>query len=101
MLDVLRVHRATAGYPVSSTLDDACGFCFWVAGLRPAFFVSFSYRSRRSRENGGTGIGRYITALGTLGGQDAVYDPETNSLEPLSGFASYVGFQHWWKEGLR
>jgi len=32
---------------------------------------------------------------------DAVYDPETNSLEPLSVFASYVGFQHWWKEGLR
>jgi len=51
--------------------------------------------------NGGIGIGRYITDLGTLGGQDAVYDPETNSLEPLSVFASYVGFQHWWKEGLR
>jgi len=52
--------------------------------------------------NGGTGIGRYITDLGSLGGQDAVYDPETESLEPLTVFASYVGFQHWWKkEGLR
>jgi hypothetical protein len=38
--------------------------------------------------NGGTGIGRYITDLGSLGGQDAVYDPETESLEPLTVFAS-------------
>jgi hypothetical protein len=51
--------------------------------------------------NAGSGIGRYITDLGSLGGQDAVHDPDTNSLEPLSVFASYVGFQHWWKEGLR
>jgi hypothetical protein len=51
--------------------------------------------------NGGTGIGRYITDLGSLGGQDAVYDPETESLEPLTAFAYYLGFQHWWKEGLR
>ncbi len=51
--------------------------------------------------NGGVGIGRYITDLGTLGGQDAVYDAETNSLEPLKVFAAYAGFQHWWKEGLR
>ena len=51
--------------------------------------------------NGGIGIGRYITDLGSLGGQDAVYDPETESLEPLNVFASYVGFQHWWKERLR
>ena len=32
---------------------------------------------------GGWGIGRYITDLGTLGGQDAVFDPATNTLEPL------------------
>ena len=51
--------------------------------------------------NGGRGIGRYITDLGTLGGQDAVYDPETESLKPLTVFAAYLGFQHWWTEGLR
>jgi hypothetical protein len=51
--------------------------------------------------NGGVGIGRYITDLGTLGGQDAVYDAEANSLEPLKVFAAYVGFQHWWSGGLR
>jgi hypothetical protein len=51
--------------------------------------------------NGGTGIGRYITDLGTLGGQDAVYDPERGSLDPLPVFASYIGFQHWWKDTLR
>jgi uncharacterized coiled-coil protein SlyX len=51
--------------------------------------------------NGGTGVGRYITDLGSLGGQDAVYDPDTSSLEPLQVFAPYVGFQHWWGESLR
>ncbi|MGH9462872.1 MAG: hypothetical protein ACRD1X_16775, partial [Vicinamibacteria bacterium] len=30
-----------------------------------------------------------------------VYDLETNSLEALTVFASYVGFQHWWSEGMR
>jgi hypothetical protein len=33
--------------------------------------------------NAGQGIGRYITDLGTLGGQDTVYDPATNTLEAL------------------
>ena len=51
--------------------------------------------------NVGTGIGRYITDLGSLGGQDAVYDSETNALEPLPVFSFYLGFQHWWTKGLR
>jgi hypothetical protein len=45
---------------------------------------------------GGLGIGRYITDLRTLGGQDAVYDAESQSLEPLRVGAAYLGFQHWW-----
>jgi hypothetical protein len=49
----------------------------------------------------GKGIGSYITDLRTLGGQDAVYDPSTNSLEALPVAATYGGYQHWWNDQLR
>ncbi len=57
-------------------------------------YVTFAF-------NGGSGIGRYITDLGTLGGQDAVYDPATNSLEALPVGSGYIGYQHWWSETVR
>lgn len=50
---------------------------------------------------GGWGIGRYITDLGTLGGQDAVYDPATNTLTPLPVGSGYAGYEHWWRPTLR
>ena len=49
----------------------------------------------------GRGIGRYITDLGTLGGQDAVYDPATNTLQALPVFAAYVGLERSWNRALR
>ena len=49
----------------------------------------------------GKGIGSYITDLRTLGGQDGVYDPETNMVEALPMAATYVGYQHWWNDKLR
>jgi hypothetical protein len=49
----------------------------------------------------GKGIGRYITDLGTLGGQDAVYDPERNTLRALPVYSTYVGYEHWWTKSLR
>jgi hypothetical protein len=49
----------------------------------------------------GAGIGRYITDLGSLGGQDAVYDPATKSLEALPVASAYVGYEHWWSPTLR
>jgi hypothetical protein len=51
--------------------------------------------------NAGQGIGRYITDLGTLGGQDTVYDPATNTLEALPAYSAYLGYQHWWTESVR
>ena len=54
-----------------------------------------------SRLAGGWGIGRYITDLGTLGGQDAVYDPATNTLEALPVLSGYVGYEHRWIPTLR
>ena len=40
--------------------------------------------------NTGWGIGRYITDLGTLGGQDAFYDPATESLTSLHVYSSVL-----------
>jgi hypothetical protein len=47
--------------------------------------------------NTGWGIGRYITDLGTLGGQDAFYDPLTDSLRALQVYSSYFGYERVWK----
>ena len=44
----------------------------------------------------GTGIGRYITDLGSVGGQDAVYDPAADSLVALPVVSTYIGYEHWW-----
>jgi hypothetical protein len=49
----------------------------------------------------GSGIGRYITDLGTLGGQDAYYDPEANTIDALPVFAWYLGYERRWDAKLR
>ncbi len=51
--------------------------------------------------NYGDGIGRYINDLGSVGGQDAVFDPATGELKTLSAFGGYLAYQHWWSEKLR
>jgi hypothetical protein len=43
------------------------------------------------------GIGRYITDLGTLGGQDAVYDPLRNQLRALVVSSGYLGYERLWR----
>lgn len=43
--------------------------------------------------NAGWGIGRYITDLGTLGGQDAVYDATDNQLRALPVSSAYIGYE--------
>lgn len=47
--------------------------------------------------NFGKGIGRYINDLGTVGGKDAVFDPETGDLKALPAISGYAAYQHWWK----
>jgi hypothetical protein len=51
--------------------------------------------------NYGDGLGRYINDLGTVGGQDAVFDPLTGELETLGVFAGYASAQHWWNKSMR
>ncbi len=50
---------------------------------------------------GGTGIGRYIQDLAALGGQDAVYDSTTNTLEALTVIAAYMGYERKWSPVVR
>ena len=47
--------------------------------------------------NNGWGIGKYITDLGTLGGQDAVYDPSTGTLRALPVSSAYFGYERKWR----
>ncbi len=51
--------------------------------------------------NIGDGLGRYINDLGSVGGQDAVFDPVTGELETLKVTSGYLSFQHWWNERMR
>ena len=51
--------------------------------------------------NYGDGLGRYVSDLGTVGGQDAVFNPLTGELETLGVFAGYVSAQHWWNKSMR
>jgi hypothetical protein len=51
--------------------------------------------------NYGDGIGRYINDLGSVGGQDAVFDPATGELHTLTAFGGYLAYQHWWSEKMR
>jgi hypothetical protein len=53
------------------------------------------------QHNSGTGVGRYITDLRTLGGQDAVYNPVDNSLKTLNVFSGYIGYEHHWTDMVR
>jgi hypothetical protein len=47
--------------------------------------------------NNGWGIGKYITDLGTLGGQDAVYDAASGTLRALRVSSGYVGYERAWR----
>jgi hypothetical protein len=50
--------------------------------------------------NNGWGIGKYITDLGTLGGQDAIYDQAAGTLRALPVSSAYLGYERKWRQGL-
>ena len=75
------------------------GYGIHVSGRLPAPWRRQDYLKFATAA--GTGIGRYITDLGTLGGQDAVYDPTTNVLVALPVYSTYLGYEHWWTEKFR
>ena len=50
--------------------------------------------------NAGSGIGRYIADLSSLGGQDAVYDPVQGRLRALPVSSGYVGYEQAWSRAF-
>ncbi len=96
---LLREIRAVSNeHPDEDAREDAWGISLsghtniqrW--GARNEFMYQLNY---------GDGIGRYINDLGSVGGQDAVFDPETGELRTLTAFGGYVAYQHWWSDKMR
>jgi hypothetical protein len=54
--------------------------------------IQFSY---------GEGFSNYVNDLGTIGAADAVFDPVSGRLIPVTVFATYVAFQKWWSPTMR
>jgi hypothetical protein len=51
--------------------------------------------------NGGSGIGRYVNDLASVGEFDGIFDEESAKLELFDIRAGYASWQHWWSEALR
>ena len=94
--------RQIRGEPLDepNTTISTAGFGFGVSGRLTAPWeaekaqVTFSAYA-------GSGIGRYITDLGSLGGQDAYYDPATKTIDALPVFAWYLGYERRWNAQFR
>ena len=90
--------RAEGG--AASEIVSTGAFGISISGRLP-----FPFTGKRDQvlfqHNSGHGIGRYISDLGSLGGQDGVFDPAANSLRPLDVYSGYGGFEHWWTGKLR
>ena len=101
-IQVSGLFRQLRGEPTNETKEIAAagGYGASISGRLP-----FAFWSKRDQVvfqvNGGTGIGRYISDLRSLGGQDGVFDPDANELLPLVVFSALVGYEHWWSERLR
>lgn len=80
--------------------DDTSGWGLSLSGRR---FITWFGNPRDNlmlQINYGKGYGRYVNDLGTIGGQDAVFD-DTGKLEALTVFAPYLAIQKWWRYNLR
>jgi hypothetical protein len=96
------VLRQLRGEPVDrpNEIVAASGYGINISGRLP-----FPFWSERDQllfqHNSGKGLGRYISDLGSFGGQDGVFDPIADELRPLTVFSGYLGYEHWWTERLR
>ena len=100
-VQVSGLFRQLRGEPAGTTdVAAAGGYGTSVSGRLP--FALWSKRDQvLFQVNGGTGIGRYISDLRSLGGQDGVFDPVANELQPLVVYSGLVGYEHWWSDRLR
>jgi hypothetical protein len=77
------------------------GYGLNLSGVVPAPWADGEEHRLRWAWNAGKGIGRYIADLGSLGGQDAFVGGEGDELEALPVAATYIGYEHWWRPGVR
>jgi hypothetical protein len=101
-VQVAGVLRQLRGQPLDQATEivgsTGCGIN--VSGRIPARVLG-TQDSLLFQNNSGAGIGHYITDLSTLGGQDAIYNPQTRSLDVLNVFSGYAGYEHAWTETFR
>lgn len=96
------ITRQLRGEPTDSPNEivAASGYGINISGRLP-----FPFWGKRDhvlfQHNSGRGLGRYIADLGSLGGQDGIFDPNTHTLRLLDVFSGYLGYEHWWNEQLR
>jgi hypothetical protein len=92
------VIRQLSAVPIGADLSDESTTFGW--GLAFSGNVTTKRFDKRDhltfQLNFGKGIGRYINDLGTIGGQDAAFNPETGDLEALPAYAGFLAYQHWW-----
>jgi len=80
--------------------DDASGWGISMSGRRFINWLGDPRDNLMLQINYGKGYGRYVNDLGTIGGQDAIFD-DTGNLKSLTVFATYLAMQKWWKYNLR
>lgn len=51
--------------------------------------------------NTGTGIGRYINDLASVGNYDGIFNPQNGDLELFDVTSAYLSLQHWWADTRR
>jgi hypothetical protein len=51
--------------------------------------------------NGGSGIGRYVNDLSSVGNFDGIFNPDDGELELFDVLAGYASWQHWWRADMR
>jgi hypothetical protein len=101
-VQVAAIARQLRGQPTDDSEDIVAAGAY---GINVSGRLPFPFWHKRDQllfqGNGGRGIGRYISDLRSLGGQDGVFDPEAQALRPLDVYSGYVGYEHWWAEQFR
>ncbi len=96
------VFRQLRGEPVDRPNDEvtAAGYGVNLSGRIP-IPVAGNRDHLLFQHNLGRGLGRYISDLGSYGGQDGVFDASADRLRALDVWSGYVGYEHWWSTRVR
>jgi hypothetical protein len=100
---ILRDLHATGSISIPGTngaesvTDSTVGWGFTTGGKQPVTWWGEENDFLVWQLSYGKGMGRYINDLGTVGGGDAVFDPE-GELHALPVFAGFVSYQHVWSK---